>query len=208
MENEFKDIYDNDKWGHGSGVGSHLKNVKNYMSFLEEFLQNNNIRSVVDAGCGDWQFSKSINWSNVNYKGFDIVDSVVESNIKNFSGKYVSFEIYNGNPDDLPSADLLIVKDVLQHLPHMDIHKFINNFSKYKYCLITNCINPHGKTINLNINRGDFTFLDLRLDPFELNVREVFSFENPVPFYKLSFFTKVKWIKKTLLVDNSNAKNI
>ena len=34
--------------------------------------------------------------------------------------------LYNKrHPDDLPSADLLIVKDVLQHLSHMDIHKFI-----------------------------------------------------------------------------------
>ena len=208
MESEFKNIYDNNKWGHGSGDGSRLKSVKDYMSFLERFLQDNNIKSVVDAGCGDWQFSKDINWNDIDYKGFDIVDSVIENNLENFSDKNISFEVYNGNPDDLPCADLLIVKDVLQHLPYEDTLEFINNFSKYKYCLITNCINPHGETINININREDFTFLDLRLEPFKINAKEVFSFKNHIPLYKLLLLKKAKWIKKTLLVDNSNGKYI
>jgi SAM-dependent methyltransferase len=204
MENKFQNIYDNNEWGNGSGAGSRIKSVKKYMSFLEGFIQMNNVTSVVDAGCGDWQFSKNINWGQVSYKGFDIVNTVVENNLKNFSDKNISFEIYNGDPDNLPSADLLILKDVLQHLPHRDIYNFVNNFGRYKYCLITNCINPQGQTINLDISRGDFTFLDLRLEPFMLNAREVFSFENHIPFYKLSFFTKPKWIKKTILIENNN----
>ena len=80
MENKFQNIYDNNEWGNGSGAGSRIKSVKKYMSFLEGFIQMNNVTSVVDAGCGDWQFSKNINWGQVSYKGFDIVNTVVENN--------------------------------------------------------------------------------------------------------------------------------
>ena len=35
----------------------------------QQFLKDNAIRSVVDAGCGDWEFSQAIDWTGIDYKG-------------------------------------------------------------------------------------------------------------------------------------------
>ena len=86
MKEKFTRIYDKELWGKGkgSGAGSSLFANKKYISFLEDFLKSNNIKNVIDYGCGDWQFSQHINWEGVNYLGLDIVDSVIDSNKKKF----------------------------------------------------------------------------------------------------------------------------
>lgn len=192
----FSEIYDKNLWNGGSGPGSNPASNTEYMSLLEGFLTEKKINSVVDAGCGDWQFSKLINWKNINYKGYDVVESVINENLIKYSTKTISFELYNGDPSLLPSADLLIMKDVLQHLPFSDISKFILNFQKYRYCLITNCINPRGETFNRDIEIGKRTDLDLRLEPFSLKCKELLKYWCPHPTHK----------KLTLLINNYENK--
>ena len=91
-------------------------------------------------GCGDWQFSRLIDWSGMTYDGFDVVDSVIAINSKKYALPNVRFHAYTGNPKELPSADLLIAKDVLQHLSNDAIGVFIAEMKKYKFVLLTNCI--------------------------------------------------------------------
>src|SRR5579871_398362 len=72
----FSKIYEANEWGYGSGVGSLPLNNVDYIKFLKLFIERNTIRSVVDFGCGDWQFSRFINWAGITYTGFDIVEDV------------------------------------------------------------------------------------------------------------------------------------
>jgi len=44
---------------------------------LQQFLKDNKIRSVVDAGCGDWGLSQALDWGGIDYKGYDIVEAVI-----------------------------------------------------------------------------------------------------------------------------------
>src|SRR5271170_437160 len=81
----FETIYDKRVWGGGSGIGSSPRMAGSYMNFLQAFLNNNAIRSVVDIGCGDWQFSQFINWGERTYLGIDVVASVIETNRRLFS---------------------------------------------------------------------------------------------------------------------------
>jgi 2-polyprenyl-3-methyl-5-hydroxy-6-metoxy-1,4-benzoquinol methylase len=79
----FADIYRQAIWGTNaqgagnSGPGSTLHATLVYRTFLQQFLKDNAIRSVVDAGCGDWEFSQALDWSGIDYKGFDIVESAI-----------------------------------------------------------------------------------------------------------------------------------
>ncbi len=52
MKNEFTKIYENGGWngGKGSGAGSRPKFNASYITFLEIFLRDNNIKSVIDLG--------------------------------------------------------------------------------------------------------------------------------------------------------------
>ena len=198
MRDKFENIYMNNLWEHGSGEGSLPIHTKGYAKFVEHFLTIYNICSVVDLGCGDWQFSRFINWGDTTYHGYDIVQSVIDSNKAKFESDKTLFHLYTGDPINLPKADLIIAKDVLQHWSNNNIEKFLPLLSKYKYFLITNCINPNGKTVNINIEDGEFRFLDLRREPFSLQSEIVYEFTNKQNLVDKILFRKPRWHKISL----------
>ena len=150
LKSVFTNIYLNGVWGKNSeglgtsGGGSTVKAAKEYMQIVEEFIKKNNIKSIVDAGCGDWEFSQFIDWTGIDYMGFDIVAHVIERNQEKFQTDSVRFYQANIIQVNLPAADLLLCKDVLQHLGTQEINVFLSQLKKYKYCLITD-----GPTINM-----------------------------------------------------------
>src|SRR5262245_8013461 len=77
-------IYARGIWGGGSGPGSDPVYVQPYMAYLHAFLDHNRISSVVDIGCGDWQFSQHIDWGERSYLGIDVVPSVISANQRRF----------------------------------------------------------------------------------------------------------------------------
>lgn len=201
MSTRFETIYATNEWGHGSGEGSLPVHTAGYAAFLQSFVAQRKISSIVDMGCGDWQFSKNIDWGSARYHGFDVVPMVIERNSKEYSKPNVQFSLYSGDPSQLPAADLLIVKDVLQHLSTQRVLDFLPNLSRYRFCLLTNCVNPRGTTVNRDIADGDFRYLDLRLPPFNLKATEVYSFTNAMnPLRKL--LRRPRWFKRVLLVEN------
>jgi SAM-dependent methyltransferase len=64
--------------------------TETYRGFLQEFLACNDVRSVVDAGCGDWQFSRLIVWSGIDYLWID-VSAVALKNIERYASPNVRF---------------------------------------------------------------------------------------------------------------------
>jgi hypothetical protein len=135
---EFTKIYDNDIWG-GSGGGSTPETTIDYRKYLETFIKEKNIKSVIDYGCGDWGFSSHIDWNGVLYLGLDCVESVIKKNIETFGSDNIKFDT---SEIITMSADLLIIKDVFQHWSNLEITNFLDlNVSFFKYILITNTSN-------------------------------------------------------------------
>ncbi|MEX0849079.1 MAG: class I SAM-dependent methyltransferase [Candidatus Dependentiae bacterium] len=182
-ENVFSNIYHNAVWGKNaqgegfSGGGSLLANCLEYNHFVEKFMREHNIRSVVDAGCGDWESTRYIDWNGIDYFGCDVVESVINKNIKRFGSSNIHFEFGNLVTMDLPSADLLVCKHVLQHLPNEDIKRFLPQLKKYKYCLIINEVYPHNlSSDNPDIQVGGGHKIDLRKAPFFIDGTPVMNF--------------------------------
>ncbi|MEQ8279384.1 MAG: class I SAM-dependent methyltransferase [Deltaproteobacteria bacterium] len=171
----FTGIYDDGVWGQGSGPGSASHETIAYRRFLQEFLLWNQIERVVDVGCGDWQFSRFVDWSGVDYTGVDVVASVIETNQERFGSENVHFALSDGTFDALPEADLLIAKDVLQHLDTRRIQSFLGAASAYRFVLVTNTAEPVART-NAVIKNGGFRPVDLRKKPFYVSTTVVFSF--------------------------------
>lgn len=176
----FSSIYERGEWGvdenqkGNSGSGSDPQNAKIYLSFLKSYLEDNSIQSVVDLGCGDWRLGRLINWDGIKYLGIDVVESVINENTKNFASANISFIKADGTDYVLPKADLLICKDILQHLPYKDIQNIIKQFSKFKYCIVINDVDPVKLTCeNIDIPRGYYRCLDLTKPPFSLLGRKV-----------------------------------
>jgi SAM-dependent methyltransferase len=201
MKNVFERIYAHNDWGHGSGEGSLALHVRPYVKFLQRFLRLRRVASVVDLGCGDLHFSQMIRWDDIEYRGYDIVPAVVAANRLRFQTQQISFHEIGTDFSDLPPADLLIVKDVLQHWSDETVTRFLPVLSRYRCALITNCVNPAGPTANLPISDGGFRCVDVRLPPFHVDTREVFSFSNYHTVAKRLLETPC-WVKKFIFLEN------
>jgi SAM-dependent methyltransferase len=198
----FDDIYKGNGWGFGSGHGSLPRATKGYRAYLETFIRENNIKSVVDMGCGDWQFSHLIDWGGAQYTGLDIVPSVVEADRQKYGNGRTHFEVIKPGQTKLPRGDLLIVKDVLQHMPTKAVQKFVAQaLPHYKFALITNCIEPRND-INIDIEEGGFRPLDLRAQPYNVPATAVYSFDGPKEFSRSARRFFPAWKKLVLLVAN------
>ena len=196
----FDDIYKSNTWGFGSGHGSLPSVTKGYRALLETFIRENNVRSVVDYGSGDWQFSKLVEWGDIEYTGVDVVPSLTAENTTKYGNQKRTFLTISPGSNDIPDADLLICKDVLQHIPNQAVQEFVANvLPKFKYALITNCIlSP--EPVNSDIGAGGFRGLDIRKAPFCVDAKVVYSFSGPKVFSwrQRRFFPA--WKKLVILV--------
>ena len=137
MSEEFSRIYRDNFWVCGSGLGSLPDRTEEYVKFLLDILKDKDITSVLDYGCGDWQFSRHIDWP-VPYKGVDIVESVINNNKQKYEKEGICFEVVGKN-FEMPHADLIICKDVMQHLPNQIVQDLFSEMKKRcRYLLITN----------------------------------------------------------------------
>lgn len=182
----FSRIYDDGVWSNGSGSGSHPENTESYRSFLQQFMKEKGVSSVVDLGCGDWQSSRLIDWSGVSYRGIDLVENVIQTNKQRYGSVNVHFTCVGSVEEALPAADLLIVKDVLQHWPNSQVAALLPRLSAYRWTLITNTSATYlvtgsertlidEKEVNRDIAVGEVRPIDLARSPFGWPVVEVFS---------------------------------
>jgi hypothetical protein len=101
----------------------------------------------------------------VTYVGVDIVASVIDNNQREFGNDNFSFRKFL-SLEDLPPADLLVCKDVLQHLPNATVKAYLAAFrKKYKFLLITNDEEP-AHLQNIDIDIGGWRTLRLDQEPF------------------------------------------
>tara|TARA_X000000950_G_scaffold283608_1_gene384824 strand:+ start:4745 stop:5212 length:468 start_codon:yes stop_codon:yes gene_type:complete len=130
---------------------------------------------------------------DINYIGLDIIDDLITKNKHKFESKKVNFKVANICQDELPSCDIIMVRDCLFHLSYYDINQFLINLSKtnYKYLLTTNHIVEKGFE-NTNIITGDFRIIDL--------FREPFDFDSKLVKDRVNDFTYVDIIKREMIL--------
>lgn len=144
----FSWIYENNIWGgengeYNSGPGSYHKEVYDYAQVVSSFIIEFDVKKIVEIGCGDFNVSKLIlnklDIENKDYKytGFDVVKGLVKRNNALYGSPKVKFRFKDTCNEILPSADLLIIRQVLQHLDNDSISKIVAKFKNYKYILVT-----------------------------------------------------------------------
>lgn len=158
----FKEIYEKNVWGGErgefySGEGSTEKYSKKYAETITKFIRENNIKRVVDLGCGDFRVAaKFIGGDFFYYTGCDVVPSLVEHLNRNFAGEYREFRCLNIVEDELPDGDLCLIRQVLQHLSNHEIASILQKARQFKYLIVTEHY-PHPKTAvvpNLDVPHG------------------------------------------------------
>ena len=127
MEKYFTDIYENKIWGDNkndqyngsSGGGSDIEfNEYTYVPFLKKYIINNNIKKIVDLGCGDFKCGNLIyDDLDILYTGYDTYKKIIDYNLKQHSLPKYSFihlDFFN-KKETIINGDLCILKDVIQH---------------------------------------------------------------------------------------------
>lgn len=139
----FDTIYAQNYWGgeageYNSGPGTTNTNTSRYIEMITEFIKENTIKNIFEIGCGDFRImSKVLKRVDVYYTGGDIVSKLIDRNNREFSNNKIKFIKINAVDDELPQAEMLIIRQVLQHLSNDQIKSILKKSAVYKYVLIT-----------------------------------------------------------------------
>ncbi len=178
-------IYEKHLWGGKeskfySGEGSHLDElVQPYIQVVKEFLTSfEQPISVCDLGCGDFNVGKELVKYTKNYIGVDIVERLIEYNKEKYTAENLEFQCLDIAADDLPVADCVMIRQVLQHLSNQEVQNILQKLSVYKYVIVTEHI-PEGEFVpNIDIISGQGirlkkrSGLNLLESPFNLKIKE------------------------------------
>ena len=94
----------------------------------------------------------------------------------------ISFLEMDALTGELPRADLLIMKDVIQHWCNGDILSLIPRLPRYKRALITNGFHPAGLSrTNVDIATGGWRPVDLQSPPFNLKGDYIYWYNGGEP---------------------------
>ena len=182
----FANIYQNRLWGVGrdavipfySGVGSYDPSVIQYVALVADVINSYSIMNVIEIGCGDFAVASQYVGNCKNYLGIEVVRSLVEHNQRTYGTKAVTFLFADASRTKLPSCDLCIIRQVLQHLSNIDITNIFLNITA-KYILVTEHLPAPDKVVSFNLDkkpgadirvpRGSGVFIDK--PPFNLNAK-------------------------------------
>ena len=179
VESIFDFIYTRAVWGGGSGAGSDLSRTVLYIAYVQALMDKHDVRSVVDLGCGDWRFSRYLDFSGRDYTGFDVVPSIVAANREAFGAANIRFEQADlSTHPAFPACDLILCKDVLQHLSNGRVSAILSKCVAARRALITNDYHPE----NSDCRDGETRPLDVRAPPFGFSSRPVLRFGRKVSF--------------------------
>lgn len=150
-----------------SGPGSDYAQTKFLIPELQIMLKDLNIKSMLDAPCGDFNWMKNVVLDNIKYRGCDIVEEVIKKNKKKYRSKNVRFSTLDIVEDKVPEVDLILVRDCFVHLSNEDIFKALNNIknSNSRYLLTTHFTWKHLDN-NYDIRVGDWRRVNLCESPF------------------------------------------
>jgi len=93
-----------------SGASSDEKVTVPYIDLMNKFIRENSIKSFVDLGCVDFRVGRLIEKSEIDYTRVDIVQNLIDMNIKIYGDENVEFLCINAVDDELPAAELCLIR--------------------------------------------------------------------------------------------------
>lgn len=201
----FENIYSNNIWSiYGnnlesrSGYGSTIKAARPYIDFLISFIKYNNINSILDLGCGDFNLMSHIlkNYPKIKYIGIDIVANIIKENQIKYQNDNIEFlcndiseyKIYNTT-----NFDLIIIKDTLQHLDNTTILKILTNILSINNNIVILFINDYDNNI---INNDSFYRSSHQSRPIDLYKAPFNVYGSHIQIWNDGYSTKSIFLKQ------------
>jgi SAM-dependent methyltransferase len=180
LQSTFETIYKRSIWGGGSGAGSDLRNTVVYVAYVQHLMDHLGVQSIVDLGCGDWRFSKHLKFDDRRYLGVDVVGSVIAANQAAYGSETIRFERADVTTFEIPPCDLLLCKDVLQHLSNANVRAILDRSQGARIALFTNDYHP----ANEDCPNGSTRPLDITAPPFLMRAKPRLVFSGKVTFLR------------------------
>jgi len=174
MEDCFTRMAATGAWGSSEtpcGPGSTLEACRGILERLPVWVRDHGIRSIADLGCGDFHWMSRADLSGLQYDGYDVVRFLIERNVKNHGRDNVRFHHADLMELAVPSVDLVILKDVLIHLPTVQAMEILGHAVSARPRFLASTTSPGWPVTNrICMKIGEFSPIDLEAEPFRLGV--------------------------------------
>jgi len=166
-----------------SGAGSRSPDlVDPYVEAITRWAEahDGKLLTALDLGCGDFQVGTRIFPHFGKYIAADIVPILIDTHRTNHVAPNLEFRCVDGIDEELPQADVIFIRQVLQHLSNEQILKILPKLQKFKHAIISehipspaqlgakNLDKVHGGGIRLGQRSGIY----LEDPPFNLKPRQ------------------------------------
>jgi hypothetical protein len=148
-----------------SGPGSSREQTKELRERLPLALEALDVRSLLDAPCGDLNWMQHVRLGVERYVGVDVLTEIIADNKGRHASGQRSFLRADLTRDPLPRADAILCRDFLTHLSFADIFAVLDNFKRSgaTYVLTTTFT---GQRPNRDTSGGQWRTLNLGSAPF------------------------------------------
>jgi len=168
MRRIFAAVHATTAWGDGeskSGPGSTRERAASFLPDLLALLASLPISTLLDAPCGDFNWTEPLADSVERYVGVDVVPELIGANRLRWSSPRRRFLCRDMVHQRLPSTDLVFCRDGLVHLCEVDIWLALRNFRRTgaRYLIATTFI---GDRENSAIRTGEWRPLNMQRPPF------------------------------------------
>ncbi len=142
-----------------------MKYTENLRKELPRLFEKFEIKSMLDAPSGDYNWMRLVERSNVQYIGGEIVPELVEDNNARYANDNTRFILCDILKDDLPAVDLWMCRDVLFHFSYVDIFRTLRNLLRSDITYLLTTDHPEQEE-NIDIRIGRFPPLNVLSEPF------------------------------------------
>jgi len=155
-----------------SGPGSHVANTKEMVDFLSCIVSELGIKSILDLGCGDWNWLRLVDLGSVEYLGWDCDEEMLNENQTRYGSSRVRFELRDITKAEFPKVDLIICRDVLFHLERDVAIALVEKAKRCSNFFLSTSFRQNSSNIGIqpyaDIQGWGFYPINLSLPPFSL----------------------------------------
>lgn len=173
MRDNLRSVFETKSWAGKSGAhprsgpGSDMASTERLRAALPGLFDRYQVKTLIDAPCGDWFWMQAVDLSGIIYIGGDISANLIAENQARFAAPNISFRHLDITSDPLPAGDLFLCRDCLFHLKFWLRWKFFENFAASENRLLL--LTMHHVTENQPVlANGGFQRFNPTLAPFHL----------------------------------------
>lgn len=156
----FSRIYQKRVWtgddGYSSGTGSRTTSVVDpYLEAVTRWANANQSANLtaLDLGCGDFHVGGRVFHLFKKYIAADIVPVLIESHRKTHVAPNLEFQCVDAIDESLPQADVVFIRQVLQHLSNAQILKIIPKLSQFRHAIISEHLPAPSRLKSKNLDK-------------------------------------------------------